>query len=119
MTDTNDNKDNIIPSWSACNSAKYDKEINCTRTAFIPILPHPATSYDSIFTSMLNFQYIMKQTENLSDALWCDEGVYHIARVIQLLSNNSFDNIFFGTWWISHGGNCDGLPRKIFKRQWN
>ena len=95
LTDTNDS-DNIMPSWSACNSARYNKEINCTRTAFIPILPHPATSYDSIFTSMLNFQNIMKQTENLCGALWCDEGVYHIAREIQLLSHNSFDNIFLG-----------------------
>jgi len=68
---------------------------------------------------MLNFQNIMKQTENLSGALWCDEGVYHIAREIQLLSHYSFDNIFFGTRWISHGETCDGLPRKIFKRQWD
>ena len=72
LIDTNDNNGNIMPSWSACNSARYDKGINCTRIAFIPILPHPATSYDSIFTSMLNFQNIMKQNENLSGALWCD-----------------------------------------------
>ena len=33
----------------------------------------------------------MKHTGNISGALWCDEGVYHIAREIQLLSPDSFD----------------------------
>ena len=55
---------NVMPSWSASNSAKYNKEIYSTSTAFIPVLPHPATSYDSIFTSIINFQNIMKQTGN-------------------------------------------------------
>ena len=83
-----------MPSCSASNSAKYNKEINSTSAAFIPILPHPATSYDSIFISIINFQNIMKQTRNISGVLWCDEGVYHIAREIQLLSPDSFDNVF-------------------------
>ena len=61
--------ENIMPSWSASNSAKCNKEINSTSTAFIPILPHPATSCDSIFTSISNFQNIMKQTGNISGAL--------------------------------------------------
>ena len=38
----------------------------------------------------------MKQTGNISGALWCDKGVYHIARKIQLLSPDSFDNVFVG-----------------------
>ena len=38
----------------------------------------------------------MKQTRNISEALWCDEGVYHIAREMQLLSPNAFDNVFLG-----------------------
>ena len=38
----------------------------------------------------------MKQTGNISGALWCDEGVYHIAWEIQLLSPSSFDNVFVG-----------------------
>ena len=73
LADTRD--ENVMTSWSASNSAKYNKEINSTSTAFIPILPHPATSHDSIFTSIINFHNIMKQTGNMSGALWCDEGV--------------------------------------------
>ena len=38
--------ENVMPSWSASNSAKYNKEINSTSIAFILILPHPATNYD-------------------------------------------------------------------------
>ena len=49
-------EENVMPSWSASNSAKYNKEINNTSIAFIPILPHPATSYDSIFTSIIKFE---------------------------------------------------------------
>ena len=82
--------ENVMPSWSASNSAKYNKEVNSTSTAFIPILPHPATSYDSVFTT------IIKQTRNTSRALWCDEEVYHIAREFQLLSPESFDDVFLG-----------------------
>ena len=78
-----------MSSLSASNSAKYNKEVNSTSTAFIPILLHPATSYNLIFTSIINFQNIMKQTGNISIALWCDEGVYHIAREIQLLLSDS------------------------------
>ena len=85
-----------MPSWSESNSDKYNKEVNSTSTAFIPILAHLATSYDSIFTSIINFQNIMKQTGNISSTLWCDEGVYHIAQEIQLLSPGSFDNAFLG-----------------------
>ena len=52
LADTHD--ENVMPSLSASNSAKYNKEINSTSTPFIPILLHPATSYDSIFTSIIN-----------------------------------------------------------------
>ena len=38
----------------------------------------------------------MKQTGNIFGALWCDEGVHHIVREIQLLSPDSFDNVFLG-----------------------
>ena len=61
--------ENVMPSWSASNSAKYNKEVNSTSTAFIPILLHTATSSDSIFTTIINFQNIMKQTENISSTL--------------------------------------------------
>ena len=32
--------------------------------------------------------------------LWCDEGVYRIAKEIQLLMADEFDNIFLGLGWF-------------------
>ena len=72
LADTCD--ENVIPSLSASNSTKCNKKIISTSTAFKPILPHPATSYDSIFTSIINFQNVLRQTGNISGALWCDDG---------------------------------------------
>ena len=51
-------------------------------------------SYESMFTSIINFQNTMKQTGNISGALWCFESVYHIAGEIQLLWLDSFDIVF-------------------------
>lgn len=38
----------------------------------------------------------MKKTGNAYGALWCDEGVHHIAQEIQLLSHDPFRNNFLG-----------------------
>ena len=63
---------------------------------FVHILPYVATEMDTIFTSMLNFQDVLKQKNAISGALWCDEVVYAIAKEIQLLKTEQFDNIFIG-----------------------
>ena len=39
---------------------------------------------------------LSKQTGNACGALWCDDGMYHIAREVQLFSHESFGNIFLG-----------------------
>ena len=45
---------------------------------------------------MKNFQDILKQPELPYGPLWCDQGVYRIAKEIQLLKSDEFDNIFVG-----------------------
>ena len=50
----------------------------------MPILPYPATEYDAIFTTIINFLAVLKQKEPENDPLWSDEGVYHTAKEIQL-----------------------------------
>ena len=64
-----------IPSFSAFNSLLSNVKINLTQLAFAPILPYPATDYDAIHTTMINFQDVLKQKEMPYGALWCDEGV--------------------------------------------
>ena len=45
----------------------------------------PATEYDTVFTCMINFQDTLVQTRQEYGSLWCDEGVYSIAKELQLL----------------------------------
>ena len=44
----------------------------------------------------MNVQDVFKQKQQVSGALWCDEGVYHIAKELQLLCKDKFNNIFLG-----------------------
>ena len=67
-----------------------------TRFSFTPIIPHPATEYDTTFTCMLNFQDVLSQRNQEYGPLWCDEGVYRIAKKLQLLNLSKFANIFLG-----------------------
>ena len=74
--------------------------VNCnfkpTTVVHTPILPYPATMYDAILTTMINFQDALKQKGDNYGGLWADEGVYHIAKEIQLLKPEQFNNIFLG-----------------------
>ena len=43
---------------------------------------------------MKNFQDILAQNELAHGPLWCDKGVYQIAKELQLLNPDGFGNIF-------------------------
>ena len=45
---------------------------------------------------MKNYQDVLKQKRIPAGALWCDEGVYHITKKLQLMHPNEFRNIFLG-----------------------
>ena len=67
-----------------------------TQLAFTPIIPYPATEQDTIYTCMENFQYVLTRKNLEYGPPWCDEGVYRIAKEIQLLKADEFKNIFLG-----------------------
>ena len=90
------NKSQCIPSFSATNSFLQDMQPQVTTIAFTPIIPHPATNYDTIYTVMKNFQDVLSQKHHQYGPLWCDEGVYRLAKEIQLLNPVLFSNIFLG-----------------------
>ena len=50
--------------------------------------------YDAIFTTMINYQDVLKQKERENGLLWSDEGVNHVAKEIQLLHPQKHSNIF-------------------------
>ena len=45
---------------------------------------------------MINFQDALKQKGDTYGALWADEGMYRIAKEIQLVKLDEFSNIFLG-----------------------
>lgn len=85
-----------IPTFSAINSLLQKKPIVKTKITFTPILPYVATEYDTINTVMCNFQDVLRQRSQPYGPLWCDEGVYRLAKELQLLDQDRFNNIFLG-----------------------
>ena len=85
-----------IPSFTATSSLLVNKHHSLTRIGFTPIIPYPATEFDTINTCMKNFQDVLFQKNLPNGPLWCDEGVYRIAKELQLLKPKEFGNIFLG-----------------------
>ena len=46
--------------------------------------------------SMVNFQDILIQRDSSNGAIWCDEGIYQLAKEIQLLKPEQFGKLFIG-----------------------
>ncbi|XDV44765.1 hypothetical protein PO909_013005 [Leuciscus waleckii] len=82
-----------VPGFTAVRSATVDANFHPTTKILTPILPYPTTTFDAIFTRMINFQDVLKQK---GDAYGVYEGVYRIAKEIQLMKPDQFNNIFLG-----------------------
>ena len=85
-----------VPGFTALRSATVNANFHPTTKILTPILPYPATTFDAIFTTMINFQDVPKQKGDACGGLWADEGVYRIAKEIQLMKPGQFNNIFLG-----------------------
>ena len=84
------------PSFIAMKSLLSLVNVKIAKRVFTPIIPHPATDFSTIYTGMKNYQDILNQPNVPYGPLWCDEGVYRIAKKIQLLRPDEFRNIFLG-----------------------
>ena len=73
-----------MPSWSSFNSVISERKRKIQQVGFLPILPHPVTQYETVYTSLINFKHVLNQVTQSQMAVYCDEGVYHIAREITL-----------------------------------
>ena len=85
-----------VPGFTTVRSAIVDCNFHSTTTILTPILLYTATTYDAILTTMINFQDALKQKGDAYGGLWADEGVYCIAKEIQLIKPDQFGNIFLG-----------------------
>ena len=79
-----DNNEQQMPCWSAFNSVVTDEKLPEMIVGFLPILPHPVTQYNTVYTALKNFQNVLRQLTQNHLAITCDEGVYRIAREIIL-----------------------------------
>ena len=84
-----------ITSFSATNRSLHDMVPKITRIADTPII-HPATEYDTINTTMKNFQDVILQNNLQYCPLWCDERIYRLAKELQPQNPDGFSNIFLG-----------------------
>ena len=92
-----------IPWYNATESLLSTQVKSVTQHAFTSIIPYPTTEQDTICKSMKNFQDVLIQKNLEYGPLWCDKEVYRIAKEIQLLKDDEFENIFlclggFHTW---------------------
>ena len=86
----------VVPGFTALRSLTANLNFHATTKILTPILPYPASTYDAILTTMINFQDALKQKGDSYGGLWADEGVCRIAKEVQLLKPEQFSNIFLG-----------------------
>ena len=84
------------PSFITMKSIISSVNARINNSVFTPIIPDPATDFSTIYTCMKNYHDILNQCNVPYGPLWCDEGVYRIAKEIQLLRPSEFRNIFLG-----------------------
>ena len=89
-------ENDYVPGFTAARSTFVNCNFHPTTTVLTLILPYPATTYDAVLTTMINFQDAPKQEGDIYGVLWADEGVYRIAKKIQLVKPDEFSNIFLG-----------------------
>ena len=85
-----------VPGFTAVRSATGNCNFHPTTTILTPIVPYPATTYDAILTMMINFQDVLKRKGDPYGGLWAHEGVYRIAKEIELMRPDQFSDIFLG-----------------------
>ena len=91
-----------VPSWNVFNNLILTNIPKPAATAFTHIVPYLAAQYDTIFTCMVNFQDVMVQDGQQYGSLWYDEGIYRLAKELQLLlkkkkKKKTFGQYFYGT----------------------
>ena len=85
--------DQTMPAWRETNAVLSEKDISKKKVGFLPVLPYPVTQYDTVYTALINFKGILQHLDQPKLPVTCDEGVYHIAREIQLIRPEEFQDI--------------------------
>lgn len=83
----------IMPSWSASNSVWTSEDLPVMQVAFLPVIPFPVTEHQTVYTAMKNLQDVNSHLQQSHLVVYCDEGVYRIAREIQLGRQEEFKDL--------------------------
>ena len=75
------------------NSNPCHHGVHLIQVGFLPILAHSVTTYETMYTSLINFQNVLNQLTQSQIVVFCDERVYHIAREIILQRPDEFSGI--------------------------
>ena len=79
--------------WRAANLILCVDNVPLKRIGFLPVSPYPVSRFDTVYSSMKNLQDILKYLDQPCLSVTCDEGVYRVAREIQLIRPQEFHNI--------------------------
>ncbi|KMQ89802.1 hypothetical protein RF55_10523 [Lasius niger] len=74
-----------IPNWSAFNSICINDTRSQQAVGFL--------QYSTVYTNLCNFNDVLAQLSQSSLPVFCDEGVYHIAKHIQMIRKEEFRNL--------------------------
>ena len=64
------------------------------KVAFLPVLPHPVTKHETVYTCLVNLSSIAATLKQDVLPFTCDEGVYHIVIDIYLHKPEMFSKLF-------------------------
>ncbi|XP_043480323.1 uncharacterized protein LOC122510010 [Leptopilina heterotoma] len=78
---------NAIPGWTSFQQLLTTQYLPISTVGFCPVIPHPPTSKDVVYTAMTNFVKMYLSLEKSAAVLSCDMAIYLIAKDIQLRSN--------------------------------
>ena len=61
-----------MPSWGAFNSIVTEEDIPVKAVGFLPVLPHPVTDHEIVFTSIHNLLNVPNQLGQSYPPVFCD-----------------------------------------------
>ena len=83
-----------LPTWSGSHALTSKGELTLKKIAFHPVIPHPVTQYETVYTVLRNFGKLAERLKQKTLPFVCDEGVYHIVVDIYKHNPEIFRNLF-------------------------
>ena len=83
-----------IPTWSGSNALTCQSKNQLYEVGFMPILPHPVTKHETVYTCLVNFNSLVDTLDQDAMAIVCDEGVYQYIMDIYCHNPKIFDKLF-------------------------